>query len=600
MPFSPSFLRSAFLVSALALLPATPIRAEGNTLGAYLAARLATSQSDYQAARDYYDRLLLSDPTDASYQEGSLITHVALGDYDRAKVIADAITSQPKGSQFGVLVELAADARAGDFEKGIKLLDAGGTAGDLVSGIYRAWALVAEGRMADAGKAFDTVAKTQQLAIFAVYHKALALAMVGDYEGADAIFAGKYADPLHGSRRGVLAHVEILSQLERDPDALALFDRGFGQTLDPELAAIRAKLVKGEMLPFNIAPNAAAGVAELYLAVAQALNTPQSGVIALLHARLAVWIRPDLGDAQIMTASLLEREDQHDLAIEAYAAIPADSPVYPAAQLGRAEALVVAGQRDAAVDILQDLTRKRPDLYAGWVALGDTLRRADKYQDAVAAYDKAIALVSDPGPGDWFPYFARGMSRSKLGDWPGTEADMRMALKLSPEQATVLNFLGYSYVEKRQNLDEALDMIKRAVAANPEQGYIVDSLGWAYFQLGRYNDAVTEMERAISLEPNEPLLNDHLGDVYWAVGRRREAEFQWRRALNLGPGPEDDLDEARVRRKLEVGLDQVLKDEGAPALLPVPPAPAVSAPAAAPEPHPAQNSHPTKPAPAKK
>jgi len=132
----------------------------------------------------------------------------------------------------------------------------------------------------------------------------------------------------------------------------------------------------------------------------------------------------------------------------------------------------------------------------------------------------------------------------------------------------VLNYLGYSYVEKKENLDEALDMIQRAAAERPDAGYIVDSLGWALYRLGRYDEAVVQMEKAVELEPTEPLLNDHLGDVYWAVGRKREAEFQWRRALNLGPGDAGELDLDRVRRKLEVGLDQVLKEEGAPPLHP--------------------------------
>ena len=136
-----------------------------------------------------------------------------------------------------------------------------------------------------------------------------------------------------------------------------------------------------------------------------------------------------------------------------------------------------------------------------------------------------------------------------------------MALQLNPEEPHVLNYLGYSLVERREKLDEALDMIERAVAAEPDNGYITDSLGWAFYRLGRYEEAVPVMERAVELASTDPVINDHLGDVYWAVGRVREAEFQWRRALSYAPS--DDLDLDRVRRKLEVGLDQVLIDEGA-------------------------------------
>ena len=123
-------------------------------------------------------------------------------------------------------------------------------------------------------------------------------------------------------------------------------------------------------------------------------------------------------------------------------------------------------------------------------------------------------------------------------------------------------------VEKQINLDEALEMIERAVAARPDSGYIVDSLGWVLYRLGRYDEAVGHMERAVELMPVDPVVNDHLGDVYWAVGRYREAEFQWKRALSF-IDPDDTQNEAdpeRIRAKLDRGLDKVLEEEGAPPL----------------------------------
>lgn len=567
VPFSSDFLRKACLVSVLALGTSPAIAAEGPAAGAYLAARMATAENDYAAASDYYDRLLLTEPTNPAYQEGALVSHVAVGEYDRARAIANLMMQAKPASNFAALVALAADAQTGDFDKGLALLDAGAAPGPLIAGIYRGWALVGLGRMAEATKVFDDMAKTREMTAIALFHKALALATVGDYEGADAILSGKFTDVFHSMRRGVLAHAEILSQLERDPDALALIDKTFGQGLDPDIVALRDRLSKGERLPFTVVPNAKAGIAEIYLTVAQALVTDKEpSVVPLVHARLASWIRPDFGDPVLVAGSLLDSQGQYDLAIETFNSLPADNPVYPAAQLGRAESLQSAGREDDAIAVLQDLTRARPDLYSAWIALGDDLRRENQFKEAVDAYGKAVALIATPSKRDWFVYFARGISRDKAGDWPGAEQDLREALTLSPDQATVLNYLGYSYVEKKEHLDEALDMIRRAVAASPNEGYITDSLGWAYYRLGRYDDAVTAMEKAVSLEPREPLLNDHLGDVYWAAGRKREAEFQWRRALNLGPG--EDLDMDRVRRKLDVGLDEVLKEEGAPPIHP--------------------------------
>ncbi|MEM6741720.1 MAG: hypothetical protein AAF646_16545, partial [Pseudomonadota bacterium] len=134
------------------------------------------------------------------------------------------------------------------------------------------------------------------------------------------------------------------------------------------------------------------------------------------------------------------------------------------------------------------------------------------------------------------------------------------ALELNPGQPSVLNYLGYSFVEMRTNLEEAMQMIREAVAARPDSGHIVDSLGWGLYRLGEYEEAVVHMERAAELLPVDPIINDHLGDVYWAVGRKVEAQFQWHRALSFDPEPEDA---ERIRRKLEVGLDLVLEEEGA-------------------------------------
>ncbi|MDH5797960.1 MAG: tetratricopeptide repeat protein, partial [Paracoccaceae bacterium] len=195
--------------------------------------------------------------------------------------------------------------------------------------------------------------------------------------------------------------------------------------------------------------------------------------------------------------------------------------------------------------------------------LGDVLRRLERNVEAVAAYDKAVALHEASGQENWLVYFTRGISLERIGEWERSEADLRKALELRPDQPQVLNYLGYSLVELQVKLDEALDMIARAVDARPNDGYITDSLGWVLYRLGRYDEAVGHMERATELMPVDPIVNDHLGDVYWAVGRYREARFQWERAMSFEP---EEKDAMRIRRKLEVGLDRVLEEEGAPPL----------------------------------
>ncbi len=578
----PDFFRAARPLTFAALLcalGAAPVSAE--SAGAYLAARAAADAQDYRAAARYYDRLLAGTPGDITLQESALLAHVILGEYDAAIKLAAGMDPSAEGSQIAALVQLAEAAQRSDFAAGLALLAQEGDApavadpGALFSGLYKAWALAGEGQMSEATRAFDDLAQTKGLGGFAAYHKALALAMVGDYEGADQILSGPAKETVRAARRAVLAHVQILSQLERDGDALALLDEVFSDALDPQLSAIRAQLEAGEVLPFTLVSSARDGIAEVYFTIASVLASDAPGPYPLVQARLAHYLRPDHDDAALLIASLFEADERYDLAIESYALVAPDSPIFHAAELGRAEAMVRDGRTEAAIEVLEQLSRTHPKIAGVWNALGDTLRREDRFADAVKAYDQAIALAGDPKPADWFVWYARGIAEERSDQWTKAEADFRKALELSPDQPAVLNYLGYSYVEKGENLDEALDMIQRAVVGRPDSGYIVDSLGWALYRLGRYDEAVVQMERAVELEAVDPLVTDHLGDVYWAVGRKREAEFQWRRALSFGPG--DDLDMDRVRRKLEVGLDKVLAEEGAPPLQARPaPAPAAA------------------------
>ncbi|MEM9757275.1 MAG: tetratricopeptide repeat protein, partial [Pseudomonadota bacterium] len=301
------------------------------------------------------------------------------------------------------------------------------------------------------------------------------------------------------------------------------------------------------------------GVAEVFYTVARGLGTQNGGVIALIYARAAVVLRPDHSDAILIAAEMLEADGQLQLAAETYRTVPDDDPLSLAAEIGRANALFALGREDTAVEVLEQLARDYPDLATVHATLADTLRRMERYADAIAPYTRALELSDTTQETTWFLFYSRAIAYEREDLWDEAEADFRMALELNPEQPQVLNYLGYSLVEQRRNLDEALDMIERAVAAEPRSGYIVDSLGWVLYRLGRFEEAVEPMERAVALVPTDPIINDHLGDVYWMVGREREAEFQWQRALSFDPEP---ADAERIRLKLEIGLDAVLEEEG--------------------------------------
>jgi Flp pilus assembly protein TadD len=459
----------------------------------------------------------------------------------------------------------ALEGAAGDYTALIKRADEGRLMGELVDGLLKAWALVGKGDMTSALAEFGKIADGNGTRAFGLYHKALALAHVGDLEGADALFGSSQPGTIMQTRRGVLAHVQILSQLGRTSDAAEMLKARFGETQDPEIVQMRTRLDAGETLQFDLITSPQDGLAEVNFTIAGALAAEPRGTDTLLFARVAQHLRPEMVDASLLLAQLLEDQGQLDAAVAAYRSVPSDHPAFHVAEMGRAEALRAADKMDAALEVMEKLSVSHANLPVVHSAMGDLLRGADRFEDAEKAYDRSLALWEGRENTDWRTLYTRGIVHERLDNWDKAEADFRAALAISPGEPNVLNYLGYSLVEQHRKLDEALEMIEQAVAARPQSGYIIDSLGWALFRLGRYEEAVPHMERAAELMSIDPVINDHLGDVYWAVGRKLEAEFQWKRALSFIEYGEvsQDADPDRIRRKLDVGLDQVLADEGA-------------------------------------
>lgn len=540
----------------------TPLRAEVDAdTGAYLAARVAEAQNDFRAASEWYSRAIASDSSNPQLLEGAALAEMAIGEFAIAGEAADLLKSLGgPPNQLAEFALLANEAEREDYASILAAAEAGRDVGDLANALIVAWATLGEGRMSEALEAFDALAATKGLGAFGLFHKALAMASVGDFEGADEILSGRAAGPIFVMRRGVFAHAQILSQLERNADAVDLLDRSFGTDPDPVVDALRLRLQAGEPVPFDTVKTARDGIAEAFFSIATALNGEADPVYTLLHLRVASHLRPDHADARLLMADVLDTLEQHELAVEIYASFPPDDPNHVSAEIGRAEALLSQDKADTAIEALQGLARKYGDLVMVQFALGDMLRNNERFDEAEIAYTAAIKLRGEVIPDDWVLFFYRGICHEQSKDWASAEADFRKSLELNPKQPQVLNYLGYGLIDRGEKLDEALGMIEKAVAGDPQQGYIIDSLAWAFFKLGRYDEALEPMERASLLEPVDPLVTDHLGDVYWMVGRKLEAQFQWRRALSFDPTEKDAI---RVQRKLEVGLDVVLADEAA-------------------------------------
>src|SRR5690606_1430406 len=295
----------------------------------------------------------------------------------------------------------------------------------------------------------------------------------------------------------------------------------------------------------------AGGIADALLGIAEALHQERGNRMAVVYARLAMFARPDLAEGALLIGEMMAEQGNHDAAIEAYQAVAPDSPLRYLAELRRAQALHASERQDEAFAALEELAAADPERIDALVQLGDLLRRDERYHEAEDAYSRAIARIGEPRREHWTLFYARGIAYERTDQWPQAEKDFLFALELEPEQPFVLNYLGYSWVDMGMHLDRAKGMLYRAVELRPDDGFIVDSLGWVHYRLGEYAAAVEQLERAVELEPGDPVINDHLGDAYWRVGRQREARYQWRRALSLEP-EEDTV--ADIEEKLRQGL----------------------------------------------
>ena len=393
--------------------------------------------------------------------------------------------------------------------------------------------------------------------LFVGYHRALIAEQAGDmnkartaYEaGSTNVSAGGAAPEAY--LRLLEAHAGFLARQGENEAALGVLDKAdefaAGRlTVD----ALRAQIEGGVQIA-PLVPDVASGAAEVLLNLATALNRSGGESFVRLYLQYAIALRPDSDSILVQLAGVAEQQGDAETAITYYERIPDSSPMKSVGELQLGLNLADLERFEEAEQHLKaSLAGDENDIRA-YLALGGVYARQENYRAAADLYDRAVARIDEPTRAEWNIFYQRGIAYERLKEWEKAEPNFRKALELFPDQPQVLNYLGYSWVDMNTNLDEGLEMIHRAVELRPSDGYIVDSLGWAFYRLGRFEEAVRELERAVGLMPADPILNDHLGDAYWRVGRKLEATFQWRHALALDP---DDDVRADAERKLAEGM----------------------------------------------
>jgi len=496
--------------------------------GAYLAGSNALRLHDYKEAAQYFSRALTFDGGNAKLLQNTVIANISLGDVHAAVGPAQSLATVAPEGQIAGLVVITDMIERSDFHAALGALRSDTyTLAPLIRDLLIGWMHEALGEREAASAHFAGMGADQEaIRMFGRYHNALAYALRGEFETAEKLISDGPNGLIRISGQSVEIYAQILAALDRREEAINAINEELATgRVNPALNALRDKLVLGEPVKFTALRNASDGAADVFQTFASIVLGGKERDFALYYARLALHLRPNSVTPIFIAAELLEEQAQYDLAVQALLQVPAASPSHLSAEIARAKATEGVSKR---------------------------------FDECVDSYSNAIELIQTPQRKDWYVYYSRAICHERGDAWDNAEADFRTALQRAPEQPLILNYLGYSMVEKGQSIEEAKDMIERAVAARPDSGFVTDSLGWVLYRLGDFEAAVPHMERAVELEPVDPIINDHLGDVLWMVGREREARFQWRRALSFEPEAEDAL---RIRRKLEVGLTVVLEEE---------------------------------------
>jgi len=531
-------------------------------LGNYLAARHASIRRDRDAAAVFYDQVLSEDPANEVILNRAFLLQLSSGNIPRAAALAEQVVVLDEDDRTALLVLGVSDIRNGRYE------DARGHFADaqpgpftrLVAGLLTAWAYVGEGDYYNALASLELDDDGPGHVLFGAYHRALIADIAGRTELAKEAYEAAMVASGGGSVRIVEAYGRFLERTGEREEALVIYAGYLALSPSHPIIIAAQRRARAGDVPDLMLTDARQGAAEALYGLGSALSRDQGGDISVLYLQLALYSDPGLDVARILLAELLANSGDLQAAAAAYESVPSDSVLAVTARIEYALLLHRIGNTEEAIAVLQVLERSAGDDGEVAVALADLYRAEEQFAEAEAQYSKALGWLGKTYGRHWTLYYARGVARERQGKWDLAEADFIKALELEPDQPYVLNYLGYSWLEQGINYDAALSMIERAVEQRPNDGFIVDSLGWAFYRLGRYDEAVEHLERAVELDPHDPTINDHLGDAFWKVGRRIEARFQWQHALDSEPDEEDAI---RIVRKLEKGLDAVEAAEAA-------------------------------------
>jgi tetratricopeptide (TPR) repeat protein len=530
---------------------AAPVDDGASQYGLFLAGRAAMDLGQGQAAAAYLDRASAAAPDQAFLKESAFTAALVSGDVHRAASLAPQGPDSTVAMQrLGRLTQAVDHIAQGEGRPAETLLS-----GDALGAPHRSAALLLLPWAAAEAGDWKTALTLQDahgdrlVTEVSLLNQALLFEKTRRYGEADAAFQKLMTDG-DGASLYTTAYGEFLERRGRKADADALYVKALkADATSRGVITARARLAAGKAAP--PAPTFAEGAAQALLAPAALFLADKQQELGLAYLRLVLRLDPQRDEAWLLVGDSMAQAGDIDAARGAYNRPQPGSPDYLGARARLIETYQQPEDAPVVLQLAQDTVKAAPGDPDALTLLADALRTSERYQESADVLDKLINVRGDAA--SWDLFYMRGVALEQAGHWPAAEQDLKKALALKPDEPDILNYLGYSWIDRGEQVEQGKAMIEKALATKPDSGAIVDSLGWAYYKLGDYEKSVQQLERATELEPADAEINNHLGDAYWRIGRRIEANFQWRRVLTLQP---DAKLKAEVETKLrDGGLD---------------------------------------------
>ncbi len=548
-------------VPTLEAIPAvwTPVPRDDqdrSAYGLYLSARSALGRGEAEAGADYLTAVEALTPEQPRVQEQAFTAALLAGDLGvAARIVPGSADASPVITQAGALVSAVQTFVAGDAQAANAALKAHPVGAPHA----RAGALIAPWIAAAAGDWTTALAEPNPtgdpiILLFGRFHRALLLERRGRHPEAEAALR-VLAEEARTAPLFRTSYGEFLERRGRRDEALAFYDAAIaGGAEDAALARARARVLARGRAPEL--PDFREGVAKALTAAAAQASAESANEFAVVYLRLSLNLKPE-PETRYLLGQTLSQAGLDAAARSVLAGISDDNAViYAAAQVQLGLSHSKAENQEAALAAFQTARAATPADGRIAYLVASQLLQMERYDEALALLNGPQLNIADQSAEI---RFMRGAAYESIGRIPEAEAELWAALQAKPNDPNFLNYLGYLWVDSGARVSEGAEMIARAHAAEPGNGNIQDSLGWAQYRQGQYETAVDTLEQAVAKQPANAEINDHLGDAYWQVGRRREAGFQWNRVLTLDPDAER---RAAVERKLVDGLTETQPVDG--------------------------------------